>query len=76
MKKKESDIKTTGLAVGSPQNPILIGNFRSTLVEGALNIYYNIDLGQHKENMFDVAKSAYENLVKFIFLFMILVRDI
>lgn len=67
MTKKERDKQVAELAVGSPQDPILIGNFESVLRGAALNIYYNIDLGQHKENMFDVDNGEYQNLHKLHF---------
>lgn len=61
-----TNIKVTELAINSPNGPISIGNFRSAL-DKELNIYYNIDLGHHKEAMYDTNQRNYKNLRKIHF---------
>jgi hypothetical protein len=61
-----TNIKVAELAINSPNGPISIGNFRSTL-DKELNIYYNIDLGYHKEAIYDTNQRNYKNLRKIHF---------
>lgn len=62
--KKVVETNKVRVAIGPSQHPILIGNFRSTLKNGELNIYYNIDLGQNKKKIFDCIGRKHEDLSK------------
>lgn len=66
MDKEQPDTQKVKLAINSSQGSVPIGNFRTTLNQ-ELNIYYNIDLGQYKESMYDTAQEKYENLRKIHF---------
>lgn len=58
-------MKKAKLAVGSQQKPISLGTFNCTQDNDEINIYYNMDLGQNKRELFNVDNETYEDLNKF-----------
>jgi hypothetical protein len=58
-------MKTVKLAVGSQQQPISLGMLNCTEADGKTNVYYNIDLGQNKNKLFNFVNGFYEDLQKF-----------
>lgn len=52
--------KIVKLAISTSKGSVTIGNFKGTL-DREVNFYYNIDLGRHKQAMYDTAQKRYIN---------------
>lgn len=51
------------IALCSPEKFVKLGNFNGVDDDDIVNLYYNLDLGNHRTNMFDVDMGAYKDLV-------------
>lgn len=52
------------IALGSPEKFARLGDF-NVIVEGdVMDVYYNLDLGDHRTSMYDVNSGTYKNLEK------------
>jgi hypothetical protein len=52
------------VALGSREKFAKLGNFNVTVKDDAMDLYYNLDLGDHRTSMFDVDSGTYKNLEK------------
>ncbi len=50
------------VALGSQEKFAKLGDFSLTSKDGKMNLYYNIDLGDHRFSMYDVDSRVYKNL--------------
>lgn len=50
------------LAIGTTEHPILIGDFNITSKNDKIDIYYNIDIGLHRNKIFNVNSCLYDDL--------------
>lgn len=54
----------TYVALGSPEKFVKLGDFNVTCKGDEMDVYYNMDLGDHRLSMFDVNCGTYKNLEK------------
>ena len=54
----------TYIALGTPEKFAKLGNFNITVDDDAMDLYYNLDLGDHRTSMFDVKTGTYKNMKK------------
>ena len=52
------------IALGSPEKFVKLGDFNVTSEDDKMDLYYNMDVGDHRSNMFDVDSGTYKNLEK------------
>ena len=52
------------VALGSSKKFAKLGNFNVTVEGNTMDLYYNLDLGDHRMSMFDVNSGTYKNLEK------------
>lgn len=52
------------IALGSPEKFAKLGDFNATVKGDSIDVYYNLDLGNHRTNMFDMNSGTYKNLEK------------
>jgi len=54
----------TYIALGNPEKFANLGNFNVTIKDDIMDVYYNLDLGDHRASMFDVSSGIYKDLEK------------
>lgn len=54
----------TYIALGSPEKFAKLGDFNVTSKGVEVDVYYNLDLGDQRQSLFDVNSGAYKNLEK------------
>lgn len=52
----------TYVVLGTPEKFAKLGNFNATVDGDVMDVYYNLDLGDHRTSMFDVNRGTYKNL--------------
>ncbi len=62
--KGESTMNKARIAVGTKENHALLGNFNITNNGNQLDIYYNIDVGSHREKIYNADTGFYEDLTE------------
>ena len=52
------------IALGSQEKFARLGDFNVTVNGDEVDLYYNLDLGDHRTSMFDIDSGTYKNLAK------------
>lgn len=52
------------IALGSQEKFARLGDFHLTVNDSQMDLYYNLDLGDHRTSMFDTDSGTYKDLTK------------